>query len=117
MSFKSKVFLPIHHVTSHIYLGMIELSQWRACIGGFYPRQKMKSESPVRWKQSLSKAQPEPVPEYGKTPSSMKTKPPSSTEAKKVTPIEDTATPTIHKNVGNTCCVTLLVGLHSRYIL
>ena len=95
---------------------MIETSQWRASIGTFHSRQKTKPESLMKWKQTLSKTQPEPVPEYSKM-SSRKTKPPISTEAKKVTPIEDRATPTVHMDVANTCCVTLLVGFNTKYIL
>ena len=87
---------------------MIETSQWRASIGGFHSRQKRKLEIPMRWKQSLSKPQPEPVAE---------SKPARATETKKVTPTNDTATPAIHIELRNTFCVTLLVGLHSKYIL
>ena len=96
---------------------MIELSQWRASIGGFHSREKMKPEIPMTWKKSLSKAQQQLETQSSKTPSSRKTKPTSTTEMKKVTPINDTATHTTHMDAGNTCCVTLLVCLHSKYIL
>ena len=96
---------------------MIETSQWRASIGGFHSRQKIKLESPAKWKQLLTKEQPEPLPESSTITYVNKTEPANTTEAKKVTPIEDTATPTIHIDVANTCCVTLLVGLHCKYIL
>ena len=77
----------------------------------------MKPESPMTWKQLPSKAQQQLETESSKTPASRKTKPTSTTEMKKVTPINDTATRTIHMDVRNTCCVTLLVCLHSKYIL
>ena len=96
---------------------MVELSQWRASIGGFHSRQKTKQESPIRWKQLLTKLQLEPVPKSTTTQSSRKTKSGSTTETNKLTPIKNTVTSAIHIEIGNTCCVISLVGLHTKYIL
>ena len=96
---------------------MVDLLQWRASIGTFYSRQRAKLEGATKWKELLTKAKPQPEPVSSNIPSTQTMKPKSSTEPKKVMTANCTATPATCIEVGNTCCVTLLVGVHSNYIL
>ena len=96
---------------------MVDLLQWRASIGTFYSHQRTKLEGATKWKELLTKAKPQPEPVSSNIPSTQTMKPESSTEPKKVIMANCTATPATRIEVGNTCCVTLLVGVHSNYIL
>ena len=96
---------------------MVDLLQWRASIGTFYSRKRTKLEGATKWKELLTKAKPQPEPVSSNIHSTQTMKPESSTEPKKVITANCKATPATHIEVENTCCVTLLVGVHSNYIL
>ena len=89
---------------------MVDLSQWQASVGTFYSRQRTKVEGVTKWKKLLTKTKPQPEPVSSNIPSTQMMKPESSTEPKKVMMVNCAATPTTCIEVGNTCCVTLLVG-------
>ena len=88
-----------------------------ASVGTFYSRQRTKLEGATKWKELLTKAKPQPELVSSNIPSTQMMKPESSTEQKKMMTANCAATPTTCIEVGNTCCVTLLVGVHSNYIL
>ena len=96
---------------------MIDLSQWRASVGTFNTRQKKNLESATKQNESLRKAQPQSGPDSRKKLFLKNTQPASTTETTKAITVKCTATTTTHIEVGNTYCVTLLVGVHSNYIL
>ena len=86
-------------------------------VGTFYSCQRTKLEGATKWKELLTKAKPQPELVSSNIPSTQMMKPESSTEQKKVMTANCAATPTTCIEVGNTCCVTLLVSVHSNYIL
>ena len=79
----------------------IDLSSFDSSAPDVTPKVKSSStkpESPIKQKESPSKAQPQPMPDSSKIPSPKKTKPASATESKKATPVKQSkATATNNK--------------------